>query len=226
MDKQKIEPKDHQMQKAQISKQSILMDADRASQIFWQEFMKSGIEDAHQKSLFRAMLGDPILRPLIELRENGATSIEGALLLKSIGFLTETVIAIRSGPLSGQKLICVALTRRAVNCTSRWRMRIQNDRDDQNSLDFLKSCIRNYLVIDRGAGIAVTEAVGKVALDLFDERILGRLAALDYDLLQFDLDIYSNNVSESHWLNCEALWSKGSKLPRTGAGIIDLCYTW
>jgi hypothetical protein len=214
------------MHEAQSFEPSILIDADRASQIFWGNYIKSGIEDAHQKSLFRAMLGDPILRPLIEIRENGATSTEGALLLKSIGFLRESEILITSGPLSGQKLTCVALTRSAINCTSRWRLRIQDNENDRDSFAFFKSCIRNYLVVDTGAGIAVTEAVGRVALNLFDEKVLGRLAALDYDLLQFDLDLHSDKICESDWLNCESLWSKGSNIPRTGAKIVDLCFDW
>lgn len=214
------------MLSAQTSKFSVLIDADRASQSFWEEFVKSGVEDAHHKSLFRAMLGDPILRPLLEIRENGATSIEGALLLKSIGFLDQATISIPSGPLAGHNLTYVYLTRRAITCTSRWRTRIGDDSNDKYSFNFFKKCIRSYLVVDRGAGIAITKAVAEVALNLADEKILGRLAAFDYDLLQFDLDYNSAAVSENDWLAVEPIWSKTSNLPRTGAGIIDLCYTW
>ncbi len=214
------------MQRAQTFKSHVLIDADRASQIFWEHFMKSGVEKVHHKSLFRAMLGDPILRPLLEIRENGATSIEGAFLLKSIGFLNQSTITIPSGPLAGQSLAYISLARQAINCTYRWRARIGDDSDDKCSFNFFRKCIRSYLVVDRGAGIAITKAVAEVALDLADEKILGRLAAFEYDNLQFDLDLNSAAVSESDWLARQSLWSKASNLPRTGAGIIDLFHAW
>ena len=204
-----------------------LIQAELESQLFLEKNVRERLLLEDDQSLFRALLGDPILRPILELSENGTTSLEGALSLKALGFLNESWIQIDDGALRGQKIQIVSLDPKSRTCLERWKHRLENrPKSYMDPLQLFTKCVRSYLACDKGSGIVMTNKVAEVALELFDEKLLGRAALLEYDLFQFDLDPHKETVSESDWMDREKYWSRNSTFIRSGAKIIDLWEAW
>lgn len=204
-----------------------LLEAEKATQIFWEERVRSKLDTEQDRSIFRAILGDPVLRSILEFRENGATDLEGALMLKALGFLEQDSFQIGDGPLRGQRMQFAELNKRSEICLDRWKSRLEfRSKDFADPLVLFLNCIRSYLAIDRGSGIVLSRRVAEVALDVFDRGVLGRSVFLDYDILQFDLEFKANESCEEAWIYHEKRWSRSSQIKRTGASVTDLWEAW
>lgn len=215
------------MQDVKSKKPKLLLEADLASHLSWEKNIHEKLGSTDDQSLFRAILGDPVLRAIVELIENGATSFEGALMLKGLGFVDEDSFQIHHGPLRGRKMHCVTLNNNSHYTLSRWKSRLE-DREMcfEDPMELFTKCVKSYLAYDRGSGIVLTKRVAEVALEFFDQNILSRAVCLEYDILQYDLDMEDRSITERDWMNVESKWSHNSAIKRSGAKVIDLWEAW
>ncbi|UZD89718.1 hypothetical protein [Cognatishimia activa] len=208
----------------------LLLKTDQLTQAFWERSMRNELGSGTCQRMIRGMLADPVLRPLLEVSENGATSYENALILKALGFLKSHEMKVHSGSLQGDTLQFICLTESGWACLKSWKDRSEQELAahelSRKPFELLTKFVRSYLAIDRGSGIAISKKVAEFALKLHDERVLGRMIFLEHDKLQFWLEWDSVKLTESEWLLGEREWSDSSRNDRTGAQIIDLFEVW
>lgn len=195
-----------------------------AAHLQWEHSFRTALGSGIWQGNIRAMLADPVLRPMLELNENGATNYENALMLASLGFLASKTERITTGQFTGARVQCVSLTDNGRQYISNWQVEMQSIHTDAtpNPFDVLLRFIRSYLVIDRGSGIVATTRVAKVALELNDKRILSRMVSMEYALFQFDLDAVIHDATETAWMKLASTWSNTFDSSRTGASVVDL----
>ncbi len=201
---------------------SFLLISDREMYIHRDLSLAGALGDGFVYRRIKNMLADPLLRPLLELLENGATSYEGALKLKGRGFLETRSMIARRGPFKEEELQYVLLTDEACSYGHRWLFeRAEGPEPDLNPAESLLKAIRRYLVVDAGSGIVVGRDVMEVAIDLDDMKILGRLVHLDYGRRQLSDPGFSDPVSEADWMEARAYWSGADSDDRVGAAIVS-----
>lgn len=201
---------------------SFLLISDREMYIHRDLSLAGALGDGFVYRRIKNMLADPLLRPLLELLENGATSYEGALKLKGRGFLETRSMIARRGPFKEDEFQYVLLTDEACSYAHRWLFgRAEGPEPDLDPAESLLKAIRRYLVVDAGSGIVVGRDVLEVAIDLDDMKILGRLVHLDYGLRQLSDPGFSDPVSEADWMEARAYWSGADSADRVGAAIVS-----
>ena len=182
-------------------------------------FLNSPLTDT-ERHLTRKLLADPLWRPLCELEVNGATSVEGGLMLMASGLIENRPFIIRGGPAKGSTVAAVDLTERGMAQFSHYCG--ENGTDDKQ--DFMSSLIDSlqaYAAIDFGSGLIATRSMIEGAIDFDDWDLLKRLKQIPYDapLLSGSLPPTKNvRAPRRNYLQYVAGWDG----VRTGSEIISL----
>ncbi len=202
----------------------ILLQVDKAAHVLWEHSFRAALGSGIWQGNVRAMLADPLLRPMLEINENGATNYENALMLTSLGFLASKTERITTGQFTGARLQCISLTDHGRQYISNWQDAMQSVHTDAtpHPFDVLLRFIRSYLVIDRGSGIVATTGVANFALKLNDRRILSRIVSIENAVFQFDLGTLARDAPETAWMKLAGSWSNTPVSSRTGASVVDL----
>lgn len=201
---------------------SFLLISDREMYFHRDHSLTAAIGEGFVLRRIKRMLADPLLRTILELLENGATSYEGALKLKGRGFLETRKLIARRGPFKEEELEYVLLTDEACSYAHRWLFgKAEGAEPDLNPAEALLTSIRRYLVVDTGSGIVVGRDVLEVAIDLDDMEILGRLVHMDFGVRQVSDPGFGDPVAEKDWMEARAYWSGADSADRVGAAIVS-----
>jgi hypothetical protein len=166
----------------------------------------------------RAYLAHPTLRPLLELDLNGATSLTGARILKSWGFIERDQYRVRFGDITGFFMEAVRLTRAGHDELNELSPKDATD----PVFEKIIAAVTSYVAIDEGAGIVARRELIDFAVNYCDTEILSNLVELHTGMQQHPILPFNSIVSEKERLEGANEYWCGLAEERAGAVFIDL----
>lgn len=194
-----------------------LIQADTAAITALDAFIAQAFPDPREQKRIRAYLDNPVVRPLFELIANGATSLAGARVLKSWGFIEADNYIARLGELKGSYVHAVRVTKEGMVEMDRYLPSTENDPPFERFLD----AITSYVAIDEGAGIVARRELIDFAMDYDDSEILSHLVDVEVGIRQHDHLPFDTIVTAEDRLTLSSYWG-GLVNHRGGAVFVNL----
>lgn len=182
-------------------------------------FLNSNLSNAQKRRVLNLMK-DPFWRPICEMRINGMTSFEGGLMLVAAKLAWKKNVKLKTGPAAGQEIEVVNLHLNGMELF----MSFIGGAPGTVFSKFLLSSIKNYAVVDMGAGIVASDEVIQAAIQNDDWALLTRMRAISDRRFMFHfVGKETNLVEEERAEYLEDLQCKYFDYGvRTGARIVDV----
>lgn len=192
-------------------------------EIFMRTVFQNTRLSAVEKKIALSFLTDPVWRPLCELKVNGLTSYEGALILMGAKLVVNDVFFVRKADYTGLSVVTCDLSREGNDQFDRY-FGIHTGEKRANFTFEIFASFQEYAAIDTGAGLVASRSALESAIEFDDWEILKRLRDLPTGHYSFKGQQCENPLPPEFRADYMEFYSSWENM-RTGSQVIDLAAT-